>query len=66
MTEPRPELGEAERWRREADEELRAAQVVAEHPELPDRVAGFHAHLAAEKGAQVDADRPWRERAADP
>ena len=49
MSEPRPDLGEAERWRREADEELRAARVIAEHPELPDRVAGFHAHLAAEK-----------------
>lgn len=49
MSEPRPEVNEAERWLLEAEEELRAAQVVAEHSELPDRVAGFHAHLAAEK-----------------
>ena len=49
MTEPQPEIGEADRWLREADEELRAAQIIAQHPEVPDRVAGFHAHLAAEK-----------------
>lgn len=49
MTNPQPETHLASRWLREAAEELRAAEVVAAHDELPDRVAGFHAHLAAEK-----------------
>lgn len=50
MSEPRPEVGsEIGRWRQEASEELRAAEVVADHDDLPARVAGFHAHLADEK-----------------
>lgn len=49
MSGQRPEEDSASRWRREASEELRAAEVVAAHDEVPDRVAGFHAHLAAEK-----------------
>lgn len=44
---------EAGRWEREAGEELRAAQVIAEHSEVPDRVAGLHAHLAAEKAMKA-------------
>lgn len=47
------EQAEARRWEREASEELRAAQVIAEHGEIPDRVAGFHAHLAAEKAMKA-------------
>jgi HEPN domain-containing protein len=49
MSDRQPEHDIASRWRREASEELRAAEVVAAHDEVPDRVAGFHAHLAAEK-----------------
>lgn len=49
MSDRPPEEDPASRWRREASEELRAAEVVAAHDEIPDRVAGFHAHLAAEK-----------------
>lgn len=50
MSEPGPDVGsEISRWRREASEELRTAEVVADHDDLPARVAGFHAHLAAEK-----------------
>ena len=49
MSVQSPEGDDASRWRREASEELRAAEVVAAHDEVPDRVAGFHAHLAAEK-----------------
>lgn len=49
MSDRRPEGDVASRWRRESSEELRAAEVVAAHDEVPDRVAGFHAHLAAEK-----------------
>jgi HEPN domain-containing protein len=49
MSDHRPEEDIASRWRREASEELRAAEVVAVHDEVPARVAGFHAHLAAEK-----------------
>lgn len=49
MSDRPPEEDPASRWRREAREELRAAEVVAAHGEVPDRVAGFHAHLAAEK-----------------
>lgn len=48
-----PDPTEADRWEREAREKLRAAQVVAEHDEVPDRVAGFHAHLAAEKAMKA-------------
>lgn len=53
MTDPRPEVDLASRWLREAAEELRAAEVVAAHHELPDRVAGFHAHLSAEKALKA-------------
>jgi HEPN domain-containing protein len=53
MTDPQPDLDLASRWLREAAEELRAAEVVAGHDELPDRVAGFHAHLAAEKALKA-------------
>lgn len=49
MSDRPPEEHPASRWRREASEELRAAEVVAAHDEVPDRVAGFHAHLAADK-----------------
>lgn len=53
MTDPQPEVDPASRWLREAAEELRAAEVVAAHADLPDRVAGFHAHLAAEKALKA-------------
>ncbi len=53
MTDPPPEGDLSSRWVREAAEELRAAEVVAAHDELPDRVAGFHAHLAAEKALKA-------------
>lgn len=53
MTDPQPDPDLASRWQREAAEELRAAEVVAAHDELPDRVAGFHAHLAAEKALKA-------------
>lgn len=49
MSDPPPEERSASRWRREAAEELRAAEVVGAHDDVPHRVAGFHAHLAAEK-----------------
>jgi HEPN domain-containing protein len=48
-----PDQGEAAWWAREADEELQAARVIAEHVEIPGRVAGFHAHLAAEKAMKA-------------
>jgi HEPN domain-containing protein len=50
MSDPSPEdLAEAERWMREADEEIAVAARIASEPDLPGRVACFHAHLAAEK-----------------
>lgn len=49
MSDQQPEGDTAPRWRREAGRDLRAAEVVAAGDEVPDRVAGFHAHLAAEK-----------------
>lgn len=49
MSDQPPEHDEADRWWCEAGEELRAAEVIAGHSELPDRVAGCHAHLAAER-----------------
>lgn len=52
MSDP-AELAEAARWEREADEELRAGQVIAAHDEIPGRVACFHAHLAAEKALKA-------------
>lgn len=52
MSDPADQT-EADRWEREASEELRAARVIAEHDEIPDRVAGFHAHLAAEKAMKA-------------
>lgn len=52
MNDP-AELAEADRWQREADEELRTAEVIAAHDEIPGRVAGFHAHLAAEKALKA-------------
>ncbi len=57
MTDPQPDADVATRWLREAVEELRAAEVVAAHEELPDRVAGFHAHLAAEKALKAELIR---------
>jgi len=57
MTDPEPDVDVATRWLREAVEELRAAEVVAAHEELPDRVAGFHAHLAAEKALKAELIR---------
>lgn len=53
MSAPPPELDEAQRWEREANEDLRTAEVIAAHDELPDRAAGFHAHLAAEKALKA-------------
>lgn len=44
MSIPPPEDIAARRLR-EAGEELCAAEVIAEHAEVPDRVAGFHVHL---------------------
>ncbi|MGI8663818.1 MAG: HEPN domain-containing protein [Acidimicrobiales bacterium] len=52
MSDP-AELAEADRWQQEADEELQAALVIAAHREIPGRVAGFHAHLAAEKALKA-------------
>ena len=52
MTDQAPE-SESERWQRESEEELRVAEVMAAHVEIPDRVAGFHAHLAAEKALKA-------------
>jgi HEPN domain-containing protein len=50
MSDPSPEdLAEAARWMREAEEELAVASRIASEPDLPGRVACFHAHLAAEK-----------------
>lgn len=49
MSDRRPEGDVASRWRRESSDELREAEVIAAHDEVPDRVAGFHAPLAAEK-----------------
>jgi HEPN domain-containing protein len=50
MSEPSPEeLAEADRWLREAGEELAVAERIASDEELPGRAACFHAHLAAEK-----------------
>jgi HEPN domain-containing protein len=50
MSAPSPDdLTEAERWMREAEEELAVAVRIASEPDLPGRVACFHAHLAAEK-----------------
>ncbi len=54
MTDPPPEeLEEAESWRRQAHEELLIAQRLAAQPDLPDRAACFHAHLAAEKALKA-------------
>lgn len=53
MRDQRPESDLAEGWQSEASEELRAAEVMAEHAEIADRVAGFHAHLAAEKALKA-------------
>src|SRR6056297_3096722 len=53
MTDLPPEGDLSSRWLQEASEELRAAEVIAGHDELPDRVAGFHAHLAAEKALKA-------------
>lgn len=53
MSARRPELEEADRWQREAREDLPTAEVIAAHDELPDRAAGFHAHLAAEKALKA-------------
>lgn len=50
MSEPSPEdLVEADRWLREAGEDLAVAERVASEKDLPGRTACFHAHLAAEK-----------------
>lgn len=50
MSGPSPEeLVEADRWLREAGEELDVASYVLGAPHLPGRVVCFHAHLAAEK-----------------
>ena len=43
------ELNEADRWLREAKEELAVATHVHSGSQLPSRVVCFHAHLAAEK-----------------
>jgi HEPN domain-containing protein len=53
MSAPSPDdLTEAERWMREAEEELAVAVRIASEPDLPGRVACFHAHLAAEKATK--------------
>jgi HEPN domain-containing protein len=50
MSDSSPEdLAEATRWIQEAEEELAVAARIASEPDLPGRVACFHAHLAAEK-----------------
>lgn len=54
MSDPPPdEHTEAERWLREAREELLVAQRIADDPELPKRSACLHAHLAAEKALKA-------------
>ncbi len=40
-------------WMRQADEELRAARHLAGEAGVPDRIAAFHAHLAAEKALKA-------------
>ena len=50
MTPPSSkEIAQAVRWLGEAEEELAVAVHVFTADDLPDRVACFHAHLAAEK-----------------
>ncbi|MGH9070013.1 MAG: HEPN domain-containing protein [Acidimicrobiales bacterium] len=54
MSVPSPEeLVEARRWLKEAGEELAVATVIGGNPELPGRVACFHAHLAGEKALKA-------------
>jgi hypothetical protein len=47
MNRPPRELEEAKRWQREANEELRAADVIVDHDDVPDRIAGLEPVLAA-------------------
>jgi HEPN domain-containing protein len=64
MSDPSPEdLAEAGRWMQEAEEELAVAARIASEPDLPGRVACFHAHLAAEeaiKSSQIRRSVPVR------
>ena len=54
MSAPSPEeLNEADRWLREAKEELAVAAHVHSDSQLPSRVVCFHAHLAAEKALKA-------------
>lgn len=58
MNAPSPdEIAEAERWLREAGEELDVARLLAGHEEVPARAACFHAHLCAEKALKALAIR---------
>ncbi len=50
MSDPSPDdLAEADRWMREAEEELAVAARIASDPDLAARVACFHSHMAVEK-----------------
>lgn len=40
-------------WMQHADEELTAARHLSANAEVPDRIAGFHAHLAAEQALKA-------------
>ncbi len=54
MSAPTPdELVEAQRWLREAREEMVAAQAMTTHDEVPGRIPCFLAHLAAEKAIKA-------------
>jgi HEPN domain-containing protein len=54
MSAPTPdEVVEAQRWLREAREELAAAQAMTTHDEVPGRIPCFLAHLAAEKAIKA-------------
>lgn len=40
-------------WMRQADEDLMAARLLASEADVPDRIAAFQAHLAAEKALKA-------------
>lgn len=50
---PDSSRAEAKRWLRQAEEDLRTAELVAQREDLPPRVACFLSHLAAEKAIKA-------------
>ena len=53
----------AQEWLKFADADLRAARLLFANPEVPSRIACFHAHQAAEKAlkaALVEESTPFR------